>query len=97
MKYPRVIDVLDRMREDCPPYWRLEYEYPDFISVFHGSFVSDSQLIFIGDVNGCIGWNDFMADQFAGDAEGVYEIKEIIRLFWAQVHEKYPDLVKIGA
>jgi hypothetical protein len=91
-----VIDVLKEMEKNCPAWWRLSYEYPDSIGVYHGSFISDDQFIMFGDVNGYFAFNDVNADKVCGSMEGIYEPAEIVASFWQQIKEIYPDLFKVS-
>ena len=93
-KYPSVYEVLEVMKEDCPPNWRLSYEYPDCIGVWHPAFISDEQLIFIGDINGDFGFNDQPADKVTGHMEGITDAGQIVFSFWKQIKEFYPELLK---
>ena len=96
LKYPMVSDVLKEMQETCPPYWRLSYEYPDSIGIWHPSFISDEQFIMFGDVNEHFGFNDTNADKVCGYMEGIYDTAEIIKSFWAQIAEIYPELFELS-
>jgi hypothetical protein len=92
LDYPPVHIVLKEMEKDCPPWWRLSYEYPDSIGVYHPSFISDDQFIMFGDVNGYFAFNDVYADKVCGSMERIYEPAEIVASFWQQMKEIYPEL-----
>jgi hypothetical protein len=93
-EYPTVIKVLEEMEKDVPAYWRVSYEYPDSIGVFHPSFISDDQFIMFGDVNGYFAFNDVPADKVLGSMEFIVKPAEIVAEFWKQLAEFYPTLIK---
>jgi hypothetical protein len=95
-EYPTVEKVLDEMQKTNPVGWRLTYEYPDSIGVWHNDFTSDDQFIMFGDVNGYFGFNDVPADPICGSMEGVYEPAEIVKSFWDQMKEFYPELFRVS-
>jgi len=92
-KYPSTEAVLNYFEENAPAYWRISYEYPDFIGVWHGAFISDFEFIFIGDTNGYFAFNDQGMDKVSGAMENLYTPKEIFVSFWKQMKEFYPNLV----
>ena len=93
-EYPKVHEVLEVMQENAPAYWRISYEYPDSIGVYHPSFVSDDQFIMFGDVNGYFAFNDVPADKVVGSMEEIYTPEEIVKSFWNQIANFYPQLIK---
>ncbi len=93
LNYPSVSIVLKEMQENARPYWRITYEYPDCIGVWHPSFISNEQFIFLGDINGHFGFNDEPADKVNGSMEGITDPAEIVSSFWAQLKAFYPDLI----
>ena len=44
-QYPTTETVLRYFEDNAPAYWRISYEYPDFIGVWHSAFISDEQFI----------------------------------------------------
>lgn len=92
LNYPNAGEVLKELRENTPAYWRVELEYPAWISVTHSSFISDTQDISLGNSDSFWGWNDQL--QHGDNMEGVTDTAEIVRLFWEQVAEIYPELLK---
>ena len=93
-KYPNAGEVLKELRETLFPFWRVELEYGDWVSVSHRAFISDDQTIAFGTVNGYWAFNDTNADEVTGGMEGIYDPKEIVRSFWSQVSKFYPELLK---
>jgi CTP:phosphocholine cytidylyltransferase-like protein len=93
--YPTVTEVLDEMQKTNPIGWNLTYEYPNSIGVWSIEFTSDDQFIMFGDVNGHFGFNDVPADKVVGSMENIYEPAEIVKSFWNQIANFYPDLVKM--
>lgn len=92
-QYPTTETVLRYFEDNAPAYWRISYEYPDFIGVWHSAFISDEQFIFIGDTNGYFAFNDQGMDKVSGAMENLYTPAEIFASFWKQIKEFYPDLV----
>ena len=90
--YPTVEDVLEEMQKTNPIGWRLTYEYPDSIGIWHSDFTSDDQFIMFGDVNGYFAFNDVNADKVCGSMENIYEPAQIVKSLWTQLKEIYPDL-----
>ena len=91
LKYPNVIDVLPFVEAIAPQNWEITYEYPNDIGVNHPSF-NDTQMIFLGDVNGYFGFNDQSDMDLNGYMEEITNPEEIAKSFWSQVKELYPDL-----
>jgi hypothetical protein len=93
-EYPTVEEVLEEMQKTNPIGWRLTYEYPDSIGVWSDEFTSDDQFIMFGDVNGYFAFNDVPADKVVGSMEEIYTPEEIVKSFWNQIANFYPQLIK---
>jgi hypothetical protein len=91
VEFPSVQEVLAEMQKNCPEGWILSYEYPDSIGVNHPSFSNDEFIMF-GDVNKHFGFNDTNAQKVCGYMETLTDPAEIVKSFWDQIEEIYPDL-----
>jgi hypothetical protein len=93
LKYPTVSEVLPFVEATAPNNWAITYEFPNDIGVDHPSF-NDTQMIFLGDVNGFFGFNDQSDMDLNGYMEEITNPEEIAKSFWDQMAKLYPKLFK---
>jgi hypothetical protein len=93
LKYPTVSEVLPFVEATAPNNWVITYEFPNDIGVDHPSF-NDTQMIFLGDVNGFFGFNDQSDMDLNGYMEEITNPEEIAKSFWGQIAELYPQLIE---